>query len=135
MEKTNKSLVSASILVFNFNFTYEAFLNYNFKIKEDHYFETVVGLSLAKTSGNAAGASKQDVPFNSWEFADITAATGTNTATNTNAVAGYYYRYFRNNISYFNRINYDYEEKYLASFTARRDGSYAFGTDNKFCNF
>ncbi len=121
--------------VSNFNYTWETFANYNFRIKEHHNFETVLGFSMARTSGNAAGATRQDVPFNSWEFADFTAAVGNNTATNTNALTGYYYQYFRRNLSYFGRINYDYKEKYLASFTARRDGSYAFGTDNKFANF
>ncbi|TWI79266.1 TonB-linked SusC/RagA family outer membrane protein [Lacibacter cauensis] len=119
----------------NFNYTWETFGNYNFNIGDKNNFETVLGFSLAKTTGNAAGATRQDVPFNSWEFADFTAATGTNTATNTNAVTGYYYQYFRRNLSYFSRINYDYDNKYLASFTARRDGSYAFGIDNKFANF
>lgn len=119
----------------NFNWTWESFANYNFKVKEDHNFDAVLGFSMAKTSGNAAGASRQDVPFNSWEFADFTAATGNNTATNSNAVTGYYYQYFRRNLSYFSRINYDFQEKYLASFTARRDGSYAFGKNNKYANF
>lgn len=119
----------------NFNYTWETFANYNFKIKKDHNFETVLGFSLAKVSGNAAGASREDVPFNSWEFANFTAATGNNNATNSNAITGYYYQYFRKNLSYFSRINYDYNNKYLASFTARRDGSYAFGTDNKYANF
>lgn len=119
----------------NFNYTWETFANYNFKVKEDHNFETVLGFSLAKISGNTAGATRQDVPFNSWEFADFTAATGSNTAANPNALAGYYYQYFRKNISYFGRVNYDYKDKYLASFTARRDGSFAFGNDNKFANF
>lgn len=119
----------------NFNFTYEAFGNYNFNIASDHHFETVLGLSIAKNSGNAAGASRQDVPYNSWEFADFTAATGVITAENTSAINGYYYQYFRKNLSYFSRINYDYKDRYLASFSARRDGSYAFGKDNKFGNF
>lgn len=119
----------------NFNWTWESFANYNFNLKEDHSFETVLGFSMAKVSGNAAGATRQDVPFNSWEFADFTAATGNNTATNTNALSGYYYQYFRRNLSYFSRVNYDYQEKYLASFTARRDGSYAFGKNNKYANF
>lgn len=119
----------------NFNYTWETFANYNFKIKKDHNFETVLGFSLAKVSGNAAGASREDVPFNSWEFANFTAATGNNNATNSNAINGYYYQYFRKNLSYFSRINYDYNNKYLASFTARRDGSYAFGVDNKYANF
>jgi len=121
--------------VSNFNWTWETFGNYNFKVKDNHNFETVLGFSMAKTSGNAAGASRQDVPFNSWEFADFTAATGNITPTNTNALSGYYYQYFRRNLSYFSRINYDFQEKYLASFTARRDGSFAFGKNNKYANF
>jgi TonB-linked SusC/RagA family outer membrane protein len=119
----------------NFNYTFETFANYNFKVKENHHFETVLGFSIAKVSGNAAGATRQDVPFNSWEFADFTAAVGNNVATNTNALTGYYYQYFRRNLSYFTRINYDFKDTYLASFTARRDGSYAFGVDNKYANF
>ena len=119
----------------NFNYTWETFGNYNFKVGNSHNFETVAGFSLAKITGNAAGASRQDVPFNSWEFADFTAATGNNTATNSNAINGYYFQYFRRNISYFTRVNYDYQNRYLASFTARRDGSYAFGPQNKYANF
>lgn len=119
----------------NFNYTWETFGNYNFRVANDHNFETVLGFSLAKTTGNAAGATRQDVPFNSWEFADFSAATGNNTATNPNASNGYYYQYFRRNISFFSRINYDYQGRYLASFTARRDGSYAFGPENKYANF
>ncbi len=118
----------------NFNYTYEAFANYNFKLKEDHHFETVAGFSLAKVSGNASGASREDVPFNSWEFADFTAATGNNTATNPNAVTGYYYQYFKRNVSVFGRANYDYRDKYLASFSFRRDGSNVFGKNNKYVN-
>lgn len=122
--------------VSNFNYTWETFGNYNFEINKKHNFETVIGFSLAKISGNAAGASRQDVPFNSWDFANFDpGATGNNTANNTNALSGYYYQYFRKNISYFTRLNYDYENKYLASFTARRDGSYAFGVNKKFANF
>jgi TonB-linked SusC/RagA family outer membrane protein len=119
----------------NFNYTWETFANYNFKVAQDHNFETVLGFSLIRTAGNAAGASRQDVPFNSWDFANFTAATGVNTATNTSAQTGYYNQYFKRNLSYFARANYDYKEKYLASFTARRDGSTAFGINNKYGNF
>ncbi len=123
--------VSHEKATFN-NFNFETFANYNFNITADHQFETTLGFALGKNSGHTAGASRQDVPYNSWEFADYNAATGNNTATNTEAVKGYYYEYFKRNLSYFGRINYDYQDKYLASFTARRDGSTAFGKDNKF---
>ncbi|MBL0182937.1 MAG: TonB-dependent receptor [Chitinophagaceae bacterium] len=116
----------------NYNsFTYELFGNYNFKLLKNHSFETTVGFSMSKSSGNTAGTNRQDVPFNSWEFADNTSATGTNSPTNLNASTGYYYQYEKRNASLFGRINYDYKEKYLASVTARRDGSTSFGKDNK----
>jgi TonB-linked SusC/RagA family outer membrane protein len=121
--------------VSNFNYTWETFANYNFEVGSNHRFETVAGFALSKVSGNAAGATRQDVPFNSWEFADFTAATGNNISTNTNALSGYYYQYFRRNLSYFGRVNYDYDNRYLLSATLRRDGSYAFGIQNKYANF
>ncbi len=117
------------------SFNFEVFGNYNFKINSNHNFEATLGLALSKESGNTAGASRQDVPFNSWDFADFTAATGSTANNNSNGLKGYYYQYFSKHASGFGRINYDYQEKYLASFTARRDGSYAFGIDNKFANF
>lgn len=119
----------------NFNYRWETYANYDFKIGENHHLQTVAGITLLRNYGNQIGAYKQDVPFNSWTFADISAATGVNTATNPSANSGYYYEYTGKNISYFGRINYDYQDKYLASFSARRDGSYAFGADNQFGNF
>jgi TonB-linked SusC/RagA family outer membrane protein len=119
----------------NFNWRWESFANYNFNYKVDHHFETVLGITFLENTGNQTGTTRQDVPFNSWTFADYTAATGVNTAANTNAQTGYYYEYQAKNVSYFSRLNYDYKEKYLLSFSARRDGSYAFGADNKFGNF
>lgn len=37
--------------------------------------------------------------------------------------------------SYFGKIDYNYADKYLASFTLRRDGSSKFGTNNRFGTF
>jgi TonB-dependent starch-binding outer membrane protein SusC len=115
-----------------YNYTFETFGNYSFKIKEDHHFETIAGFSMAKNTGSSISGSRQDVPFNSWEFAAISAATGTAPASGLDLGA---YQYERRNLSYFGRINYDYKDKYLASVLARRDGSYAFGSSNKFANF
>jgi TonB-dependent starch-binding outer membrane protein SusC len=115
-----------------FNYTFETFGNYNFKLQEDHSFDVVLGFSLAKITGNSLSGSRQDVPFNSWEFADISSATGTAPASGLDVGS---FQYERRNLSYFSRINYDYKEKYLVSFSARRDGSYAFGANKKFANF
>lgn len=40
-----------------------------------------------------------------------------------------------NRMSYFGRINYAYDSRYLFQFTFRRDGSSKFGSDNRFGNF
>lgn len=119
----------------NFNYRWESYGNYDFTVLGDHHFETVAGITFLRNYGNQIGASKQDVPFNSWTFADVSAATGVNTATNTSANSGYYYEYWGKNISYFGRLNYDYRDKYLASVSARRDGSYAFGADRQYGTF
>jgi len=119
-----------------FSFTFENFINYNFQINDNHNFETVLGMSLAKSTSDGTVVSRDDVPFNSWEFADISSATGENTADNTSAYTGRTYQNLtRKNLSYFGRVNYDFKEKYLASFSARRDGSTTFGNENKFANF
>lgn len=115
-----------------YNYTWENFANYRFDLNNVHQFDLVAGMSVAKTTGNAINGSRQDVPFNSWEFADISSATGTAPASGLDVGS---FQYERRNLSYFGRLNYDYDNRYLASFTFRRDGSYAFGPDNKFANF
>ena len=140
----------------NFDFTQENFANYNFNINDSHNFDIVAGVSFSRSSGYGFNASREDVRDNSWAWADISAATGVNTAGTYTAstfvdgvytpstfvpgntigqIGSSYQNLTRKNASYFGRINYDYNDKYLASFSARRDGSIAFGTKNKFANF
>ncbi|HVI47066.1 MAG TPA: TonB-dependent receptor [Chitinophaga sp.] len=144
----------------DYSYTGEVFANYNFSFNRSHNFETVAGFSLSRSGYDGITVSRQDVPFNSWAFADLSAATGENNAgliyfrdtvingesvkvrdqrgdvaPRLDARTSSNERGFRKNLSYFGRVNYDYKEKYLASFTFRRDGSYAFGANNKFANF
>ncbi len=141
--KANRHNSVSSDLYNNANYLIEGFANYDFRVAKDHHFETVLGMALSKNSGNQAGAFREDVPFNSWEYADYTSATGTNTIIYDNngvpqvrnAVRGYYFQYFNKSASGFVRMNYDFKEKYLASFTGRRDGSTRFGADKRFGNF
>jgi TonB-linked SusC/RagA family outer membrane protein len=111
--------------------TFETFANYDFNIHNDHHFETVLGFGSEQNSGSSLTGTRQDVPFNSWTFADIASATGTTTGGQSVGDS----KFAQRELSFFGRINYDYKEKYLASFSARRDGSYAFSESNKYANF
>ncbi len=113
-----------------FTYTYEMFANYDFKLNDVHTFETVFGMAIGKNSGENITANAEDIPFNSWKYADVSSATG-DAASQTSGS----WQYENRNLSYFARINYDYSDKYLVSFTIRRDGSTSFGANNKFAYF
>ena len=110
-----------------FNYTYELFGNYDFTLNENHNFQTVLGFSIGEKKGSNISAANEDVPFNSWDYADVSAATGNATQQTSGS-----WQYVSRNLSYFGRVLYDYNEKYYASFTGRMDGSTSFGKNNKF---
>jgi TonB-dependent starch-binding outer membrane protein SusC len=116
-----------------YSFLWENFATYNFKIKSAHNFDIVAGIANQKQGGKTIGGFAQDVPFNSWEFAYAQAATGVPQTGGRNFFANRFFE--RRNLSYFGRINYDYDGRFLVSFTGRRDGSNAFGKENRFANF
>lgn len=132
---TNHNRVQEDVLG-SFNYTFETFANYSYIFKEKHTFNAVAGISAAQVTGRRYVMNREDIRDNSWDWADMVAATGVNSTSNTNAVqANKYKTLTRRNASYFGRLEYDYDAKYLASFSARRDGSMAFGKNNKFANF
>ena len=110
-----------------FNYTYELYGNYDFTINENHNFQTVAGFSIGEGKGSNISATNEDVPFNSWDYADVSAATGNATQQTSGS-----WQYVNRNLSYFGRVLYDFDEKYYASFTGRVDGSTSFGKNNKF---
>ena len=110
-----------------FTYTYELYGNYDFSVDDLHNFQTVAGFSIGESKGSNISATNEDVPFNSWSYADVSAATG-NALQQTSGS----WQYVNRNLSYFSRILYDFDEKYYASLTARMDGSTSFGRDNKF---
>ena len=96
----------------------------NFNIQ----YASLVLPKIGKNSGGSVNGSKVGVPFNSWEYADLASATaGPDDEQRSGS-----WRYVSRRVSYLARAEYDYNEKYLASFTIRRDGSTNFGQNNKF---
>ena len=113
-----------------FRYNYELLGNYNFSIDNEHNFSLFAGFAISKNTGEGLGGTAVDVPFNSWKFADISAATGDQKYSTTSSSY-----YVGRKVSFFARAEYDYNEKYLASFSLRRDGSTSFGENNKFAYF
>jgi TonB-linked SusC/RagA family outer membrane protein len=113
-----------------FNYTYELFGNYDFNINDEHNFNVFAGFTIGKQTYNFLSGSNVDVPNNSWTYADLSAATGgiEDQSTGSNQSVS-------RSVSLMTRIEYDFQEKYLASITVRRDGSTSFGKNNKFAIF
>ena len=113
-----------------FNYTYELFGNYDFNINDEHNFNVFAGFTIGKQTYNFLSGSNVDVPNNSWTYADLSAATGgiEDQSTGSNQSVS-------RSVSLMTRIEYDFQEKYLASITVRRDGYTSFGKNNKFAIF
>ncbi|TEB41063.1 SusC/RagA family protein, partial [Flavobacterium circumlabens] len=103
---------------------------YTKKLGESHNFTGTVGTTVFKTWGNGLSATGYDVPYNSWEFADLKLITTIAKVLNNGS-----YDYDQRRLSYFGRLQYDYKGKYLLSAMIRRDASTKFGPDNKIAYF
>lgn len=99
-------------------------INYSYK-KGRSEFSALAGGTLQQTK-----SSNQS--FSASGFAsDLSLSNLQAAATITASNSSVHYRYN----SAYGRVSYNWDEKYLVNFTARRDGSSRFGTDNRFGNF
>lgn len=100
-------------------------LTYEKKIGK-HSFNFLVGTSFQKTTGNIFSGQGRDFA-NEAQLGNLSSA-GTITI---NTSTGNEYAY----ASLFSRLSYNYNEKYLANISFRRDGSSNFGPKKRFGNF
>ena len=120
---TDRSTVSQNKQQYN-SYTWDSFINYKNTFFDDHNVEVTVGMAVTKDWGDGLFATGYDVPNNSWDFADIALTTGTNDARETGS-----YTYDNRLLSYFARLQYDFNGKYFLSAMLRRDASSAFAKD------
>ncbi len=121
---TDPRLTQSNTDILNTNLT--ALLNYD-KTVGDHYFGFLVGATREEFKGNYISSYRReyistaiDQPF----FGGPTQLiSGGNDNRNT---------YHRARLGYYGRINYNYQEKYLAEFLWRYDGSSYFPESNRF---
>jgi TonB-linked SusC/RagA family outer membrane protein len=111
----------------NTNYTWSNTLNYNFDLKKVHRFNVLLGSEINKQSYIDFHALSEEYALESPEYMWPNAATGT--TRNTGAMVGYRLA------SFFGKVDYNYNDLILASFTLRHDGSSRFGKNNRWGNF
>ena len=104
----------------------ETYLSYN-KVMEKHRINAVAGLSWQEKTYSYMSVSAAGFEDNFFTYNNLGAAT------DPGAPSSSYYRWAMN--SYFVRGAYTYNDKYMATVTARMDGSSKFGENNKYAFF
>ena len=98
-------------------------LNYNVKLGS-HKIGVVAGIESVKTDFNTLYARGEDFAVETEDYFVLSAATGTRTSNGLSTGSRL--------LSQFGKLNYAFSDKYLATFTIRRDGSSRFGQDNRY---
>jgi len=101
--------------------------NYNFTVGVDHNFTVLAGLELHKDVEDRSNAYAQMFALENYKYMWPDAATGTQRAGGIEE--GY------SLLSFFGKVDYNWKDLVLASFTIRRDGSSRFGENNKYGTF
>lgn len=109
------------------NWTWSNTINYNFKIADQHTFNVLLGAELNKQTVIDFSAYSEEYALETPDYMWPNAATGT--MSNTGAKVGYRLA------SFFGKIDYNWRDLVLASFTLRHDGSSRFGKDNRWGTF
>ncbi|MGJ7030236.1 SusC/RagA family TonB-linked outer membrane protein [Niabella hirudinis] len=105
---------------------YSTLLRYNKIFKGRHNVSAVAGINAEKNTSQWISGNR--VGFDDMGVYDISVAS---TTTQTNAGS----KSLNGRYSYISRLNYNYDEKYLAELIGRRDGNSRFAAGYKFKNF
>ena len=110
----------------NVNYTWSNTLNYNFSLQK-HNFSLLAGSEINKQSVVDFSAYSEDYALEDIDYMWPNAATGT--MRNTGAKVGYRLA------SFFGKLDYNFQDLLLASFTIRYDGSSRFGSNHRWGTF
>jgi len=99
-------------------------LNYQLELNEKHKIGVLLGTESIKDDTNRFIAQADGFAVETESFFQLDAATGakTNVGSSTGSRL----------LSQFGKVNYAFEDRYLASVTLRRDGSSRFGAENRY---
>ena len=125
---SNKGEANINGIIAN-NMLIENYITYLTKIGQNHSFNFLLGHSYQDFNGNSHNTDVQGFVVEGIKYTD-NLQYGNFSAANVSSAA-----YKRELQSFFGRINYSLRDKYLMTFTMRRDGSSKFGANNKYGNF
>ncbi|MGX8695036.1 MAG: SusC/RagA family TonB-linked outer membrane protein [Prevotella sp.] len=124
----NNATPSASLGSKNsIKWTWSNTANYNCNIANDHAVIVLAGMELHRDVEENASAYAQMYALENYDYMWPDAATGTQRAGGIRE--GY------NLVSFFGKLDYNWKDLVLASFTIRRDGSSRFGENNRYGTF
>lgn len=104
----------------------ENYLTYTKEIGKGN-LTALLGYSYQKTRTESFGAAAQNFISNSLSYFNLGAGSDIQTPFSSLVE--------REIVSQFGRLNYEYDDRYLITFTARRDGSSNFSRNNKYAFF
>ena len=124
-----KNNTSASTLsqTHSTKWTWSNTVQYNFDIVKDHNLNVLAGIEAHQDNYVDFSARRTDYPLETYDYMWPNAGTGIQTVTG----AGDAYKL----MSYFGKIDYNWNDQLLASFTLRYDGSSRFGKNNLYGTF
>jgi len=99
-------------------------LTYDFDLGPDHSLNVLAGFTMQESLQDFSTITGTGYPVNN--------VIKTSAAANTSGTSGASAFGF---VSFIGRANYSYQDKYLANFTIRSDGSSRFGEDNRYGTF
>lgn len=109
----------------NYYWQNENYFNYKKKLSANHSISAMLGFSWSRNDYENVSASNSVFLSNFYGYSNLGAGAaarpGTSSADGSFALN-----------SYFTRINYSFQDKYLLTFTGREDGSSRFGNNNKY---
>jgi len=107
----------------------ENYVTYATKFGADHSFNFLLGHSYQNFSGNTNNLYVYGFTVQGIKYTDNLGYGNFSSSVSSSSA------YERELQSFFGRANYSLRDRYLMTFTVRRDGSSKFGTNNKYGNF
>jgi TonB-linked SusC/RagA family outer membrane protein len=104
-----------------FNYNTNNFFTYTKAIGTKHNIDAVAGMQFQKSEDNFTSVAGQEFALDDLRTLASAATITSGTSTLTNFTF----------LSYFGRVNYRFNNKFLGTFSARADGSSRFGDNNK----